>query len=300
MSLAAFLLCAGYGQRLRPLTERIAKPAIPFLGRSALEINKGAVDALHPDRWLVNAHHLPEQIESLAKRLGFETLHEPEILGTGGCIANAASILNGYDHFLVHNADLIHGIDLHALLSEHLASGALATLAGIDRSRHNTLSVSPDGGLVGVHGYKGHQAPPESKRLTFAGIAFYRREFLRFLSPGCEDIKHYWMLAREANASIRVVDCTIAAWHDFGTPQGLWEAAKHVMESAGEFNYRYPVASGTRSYVSNEAGERDLPPDLGNVLVYEKTGISIPRGTRNRILGGGFEWEIKAEAASGD
>src|SRR5450631_3127615 len=103
MSLTAFLLCAGHGKRLQPLTERIAKPALTFQGKSALEINRRKIEGLHPQRWLVNTHHLPEQIESLAKRLSLEVLHEPEILGTGGCIANAASILEESDTFLIHN-----------------------------------------------------------------------------------------------------------------------------------------------------------------------------------------------------
>jgi len=314
-SLAAFLLCAGYGRRLLPLTERIAKPAIPFLGQSALERSRRAIETLSPQRWLVNTHHLPEQIGFLAKKLDLEVLHEPEILGTGGCIANAASILQGYDAFLIHNADLIHTFDLKALWASHLSSGAVATLAGIHRPPLNTLSVDAAGRLLGVHGYQGYRADPalnqqsnlESTRLTFAGVAFYQREFLGFLSPGCEDIKHYWMRALNAGDRIQVVDCSEAAWHDFGTPQSLWEAARFVMDSAGEFNYNYPSPRDSRAYVSNEvsneisteisneAGEKDLPEDLRNVLLYEKTKTPIPKGTHNRILGKDFEWEIAGE-----
>src|SRR3954468_11349374 len=105
MSLTAFLLCAGYGRRLRPLTERIAKPALTFQGRSALEISKQKIEALRPQRWIANSHHLPAQITALAGKLGLEVLHEPEILGTGGCLFNAAPVLRQTDHFLVHNAD---------------------------------------------------------------------------------------------------------------------------------------------------------------------------------------------------
>lgn len=295
-SLAAFLLCAGEGQRLRPLTERIAKPAIPFLGKSALELSKRALETLNPQRWLANTHHLPEQINLLAKSLEIETLHEPEILGTGGCIANAASILKGSDDFLIHNADLIHNIDLQALWASHRSSGAIATLAGIHHPRYNTLSVDAGGGLLGVHGYQGYAASnKDAIQLTFAGIAFYEREFLRFLSPGPEDIKRYWMRALQAGARIQVVDCSSEAWHDFGSPQGLWEAARFVMEGAGEFSHGYRSPAGSRPYISNEAGEIDLPEGLRNVLIYEKTGTLIPRGTRNSIIGKRFRWEIKAE-----
>jgi len=67
MSLTAFFLSAGYGSRLRPLTDRVPKPAIPFLGQSALEINVRAVDkALKPARRLANSHHLPDAIRVIA------------------------------------------------------------------------------------------------------------------------------------------------------------------------------------------------------------------------------------------
>src|SRR5690606_886112 len=116
MTLTAFFLSAGYGSRLRPLTDRVPKPAIPFLVQSGLEINVRAVDdAIQPQRRIANAHHLPEKIRSIAGSLGMDVIFEPEILGTGGCIANAANILGETDHFLVHNADLIHDLDLAAL-----------------------------------------------------------------------------------------------------------------------------------------------------------------------------------------
>ncbi|HAO99550.1 MAG TPA: hypothetical protein DCQ83_05850 [Fibrobacteres bacterium] len=296
MSLAAFLLCAGYGQRLKPLTERLAKPAIPFQGKSALEINKRRIDILKPEKWLANTHHLPEQIEAICKRLNIETLQEPEILGTGGCIANAASILKHYDHFLVHNADLIHSIDLQRLFSLHQSSEALATLAGVRHPDHNSLSVDSTGRLQGIHGYEGFTSSMESSRFTFAGIAFYRKDFLDFVTAGVEDIKRHWTHALKSGEKIQVVDCAASAWHDFGTPQGLWEAAKFMMETTGEFGYQYPSKPGEKPYVSNEAGQEGLPEGLKNVLVYEEHPGVIPSGTYNIILGVDFDWKTKASS----
>jgi mannose-1-phosphate guanylyltransferase len=292
MSLAAFLLCAGQGKRLRPLTHRIAKPALTFLGRSALEINKNRIETLHPKRWLVNTHHLPDQIEAIAGKLGLETLHESEILGTGGCLSNAAPILKEADCFLVHNADLLHDIDLQDLLNRHISSGALATLAGVTHPDHNTLSVAADGKLLGVRGYRSFESRAETTRFTFAGIAIYRREFLRFIPPGPEDIKRYWIHALEAGDFVNVVDCSPSSWYDFGTPQGLWEASRFAMESTGEFSYNYRSTPGSRPYVSNEAGMEGLPEGLRNVVVYEKTNASIPIDTKNRIFGRDFDWAI--------
>lgn len=298
MSLSVFFLCAGHGMRLRPLTDRIPKPAITFLGESALAINARLAEALKPDRRIANTHHLPDAVRTIAEPLGIEVLHEPELLGTGGAIANAADRLRDADHFLVHNADLIHDIDLAALYRQHLESGALATLAGVHREGAvNTLSADVDGNLLGVRGFRMFDDTPEMRRLTFAGIAFYRRRFLDFVSPGAGDIKAHWIRALEsleAGGTIRVVDCSDSPWFDFGTPQGLWNALKFRMESTGTFAHGYSAADGTRPYVSNEAGATGLPSGLRNVAVYETPKTPLAPGTENRIVGADFEWKLEA------
>ncbi len=295
-TLSAFFLCAGYGRRLSPLTDRIPKPAIPFQGKTALEINYRKVQPLFPAGLLCNTHHLYAEMEKPALRLGMRTLYEPEILGTGGCLWNARHILEATDRFLVHNGDLIHTIDLKDLLRRHLASGALATLAGLFRPTHNTLSVAADGRLLGVHGFEGYApAGNELARLTFAGIAIYEKEFLAFVQPGVADIKPYWTAALKAGHAIEVANYSQdAAWYDFGTPQGLWDASKFHMELTGEYAFQYtPLVREMRAYVSNEAGVDDLPEALRDVLIYEEPAAPISHHTRNQIIGRDFRWEIK-------
>ena len=303
MSLTAFFPSAGHGTRLRPLTNRVPKPAIPFLGQSALELNVRAVDAaLKPQQRIANAHHLPDAIRAIATPLGMDVLHEPELLGTGGCIANAARLLAATEHFLVHNADLVHGVELGAAWEAHRSSGALATLVGIHREgAPNTLSVDARDGrhglhaLLGVHGFDGYTGDPhESKRLTFAGIAFYRRDFLAFVPDGASDIKPWWMAALRGGGKIRVIDATGSPWHDFGTPQGLWEALKFRMEQAGVTAHGYAARTeeGKPTRVSNEASI-DLPPNLRNVAVYEAPRIPLEAGTTNLLTGLDFDWKVR-------
>jgi len=208
--------------------------------------------------------------------------------------------LSPTDHFLVYNGDLIHSIDLEDLLRRHEASGRIGTLAGIFHPIHNTLRCDGEGTLVGVQGFDNFDGGPAGvageglSALTFAGIAVYRREFLDFARRGPQDIKRYWMDALKAGESLGVVDCGRAAWHDFGTPQGLWEAAKFMMESTGEFSFRYASMMGeNRPYVANEADQDDLPEALSNVLVMEESAVPILPNTANCIIGRDFQWRIQ-------
>lgn len=295
-SLSAYFLCAGFGQRLRPLTERVPKTAITFQGMSALEINYRLSQRIFPGRTLCNVHHLWEVMEKAAFRMGMEVLYEREILGTGGCLDNARHILESTDTFMVHNADLIHTIDLVELYQAHLASGNIATLAGIFRPQHNTLAIDAHHRLLGVHGHSPIDTTREMTRLTFAGIAFYRRDFLGYVSQGAHDIKEDWLRAMQLGETIGVVNCTHDSdWFDFGTPQGLWEASRFVMDRAGQFSYKYrPLLAEPRPYVSNEAGQEGLPEHLRNVLILEETQRPIAANTHNCILGRNFRWNIQA------
>jgi NDP-sugar pyrophosphorylase family protein len=235
-------------------------------------------------------------MEKPAQRLGMNILYEPGILGTGGCLHNARHILETTDRFLVHNGDLIHTIDLKNLMARHRASGNIATLAGIFRPTHNTLSMHEDGKLLGVHGFEGFSpAGGEIARLTFAGIAIYEKAFLDFLKPGCEDIKPYWTAALRAGHSIGVANYSHdAAWFDFGSPQGLWEAARFYMDLTKNYSYGYaPDIRESRPFVSNEADVEGLPEALRDVLIYEESATPISHHTMNRIIGRDFRWEIK-------
>ncbi|MDQ3001533.1 MAG: sugar phosphate nucleotidyltransferase [Fibrobacterota bacterium] len=295
-TLSAFFLCAGHGKRLRPLTDRVPKPAITFLGRTALEINFRRVQPLFPNRILCNTHHLYAEMEKPAQRLGMNILYEPEILGTGGCLWNARHILETTDSFIVHNGDLIHTIDLKDLLARHRASGDIATLAGLFRPTHNTLSIQQDGKLLGVHGFEEFSpAGGEMARLTFAGIAIYEKAFLDFLKPGCEDIKPYWIAALRAGHAIGVANYSHdASWFDFGTPQGLWEAARFYMDLTKTYSYGYASdMRESRPFVSNEANVEGLPEALRDVLIYEESPTPIAHHTMNQIIGRDFRWKIK-------
>ena len=81
----AFLLAAGLGTRLRPITDQIPKCMLPIDGQPMLDIWLDAFDRAGVDEVLVNTHHLPEVVSQHVKqRAGspiVKTVFEPELLG---------------------------------------------------------------------------------------------------------------------------------------------------------------------------------------------------------------------------
>ena len=128
----AFLLAAGVGSRLRPITDTIPKCMVAIDGRPLIDIWLDAFGAAGIDEVLVNLHHLPDVVRRhLAGRAGppvVQTVYEPELLGSAGTLAANRSWLGDDDMFLVCNADNLTDFDLRALISEHRDHGAVATL----------------------------------------------------------------------------------------------------------------------------------------------------------------------------
>lgn len=104
----AMVLAAGFGTRMRPLTNTTPKPLIKVAGKSIIDYGFDRLREAGVSKAVVNAHYLPEQIIAWSK-----TITDPQIiisdetdaiLDTGGGIARALPLL-GNDPFFVLNSD---------------------------------------------------------------------------------------------------------------------------------------------------------------------------------------------------
>jgi mannose-1-phosphate guanylyltransferase len=128
----AFLLAAGVGSRLRPITDHTPKCMLAIDGRPLLDIWLDAFHQAGVHEVLVNLHHLPDVVSShLARRSAppaVRTVFEPELLGSAGTLAANRAWVDGEDFFLAGNADNLTDFDLRVLADEHRAHGGVATL----------------------------------------------------------------------------------------------------------------------------------------------------------------------------
>ena len=128
----AFLLAAGVGSRLRPITDTMPKCMVAIDGRPLIDIWLDAFDAAGVDEVLVNLHHLPDVVRRhLAARTGppvVRTVFEPELLGSAGTLAANRDWIGDDEMFLACNADNLTDFDLRSLIDAHRQHGAVATL----------------------------------------------------------------------------------------------------------------------------------------------------------------------------
>ncbi|GDX79367.1 hypothetical protein LBMAG42_11780 [Deltaproteobacteria bacterium] len=144
MAATAFILAAGLGTRLRPLTLRTPKPLLPIHGRPMLDIVLDHVRAHGHDEVVVNAFWLADQVvEWAVGKAGVTVIVEaPTILGTGGGLRNARHVLA--ERFCVVNGDILSDVDLTALFREP----APAVMAVRRQITPVHTGVSLEGGVV--------------------------------------------------------------------------------------------------------------------------------------------------------
>ncbi|MCR9122123.1 MAG: nucleotidyltransferase family protein [Phyllobacteriaceae bacterium] len=104
----AMVLAAGFGKRLRPITDTVPKPLVPVGGRTMLDRTLDAAEGAGIGRAVVNVHYLGEQIIAhCAQRQTPDTTISDErdaILETGGGVVKALPLL-GDAPFALLNAD---------------------------------------------------------------------------------------------------------------------------------------------------------------------------------------------------
>ena len=214
----AFLLAAGVGSRLRPITDTTPKCMMPVGGRPLLEIWLDAFDQAGVDEVLVNLHHLPDVVRSyLAGRTGrprVRTTYEPELLGSAGTLAANRKWVAGEDFFLACNADNLTDFDLRSLIKVQREYGATATL-GVFRSPNPSAGgvVEADEGGT-VTGFTEKPGNPVSD-LVNAGLYAFRPSLLAEIGQPPKDIGYDLLPGLVGRARVVLVD---GYFRDIGTP----------------------------------------------------------------------------------
>ena len=104
------ILAAGYGKRMKNLTESKPKPLLEINNKELLRHNIDFFMDLGCKEIVINTHYLHEQIKDFVKKYysnsNIQLTYESTLLNTGGGIKNALSLL-GNKNFLVTNADIL-------------------------------------------------------------------------------------------------------------------------------------------------------------------------------------------------
>jgi mannose-1-phosphate guanylyltransferase len=295
----AFVLAAGLGTRLRPLTDSWPKPAVPFLGAPLLRRTFAVLARAGVARVALNTHHLAEVTERVAReegaRRGFAvtTVHEPVIQGTGGGLRGLQRALPGDEVVIGWNGDILFAPDLGPLLEAHRASGAAATMVLLPMPAgrsYGVVEVDAQGRVQRI-GRPGPAPMPGCTAWHFSGVHLLSPRAFDAMAPeGPEDINHDVYPRLLGEGAVRGVVVNVP-WSDLGS------AATYLAAQSDLLLGRVPDPLGTESPLVGRTGtaplvepgahvhpDADLAPD-----VFVAAGVEVPAGahvSRSALLPG--------------
>ena len=128
----AFVLGAGLGTRLRPLTDDLPKPLVPIFQKPLITFALDHLIDTGVKSFVINTHRLPELFRDFFRENNYTghsvtLVHEPDLLDTGGGIKNVERFL-GTRPFIVYSGDILTDANLEPLIEEHFRAKNDVTL----------------------------------------------------------------------------------------------------------------------------------------------------------------------------
>ena len=146
----AFILGAGLGMRLRPLTEQCPKPLLPIAGRPVITFAVDHLIGVGVDRFIINTHHCPDVYDEVFPGRNWRGLplifrHEPVLLDTAGGLKNIEDLLADDEAILCYNGDILSDFPLRKLIEAHEQKRPQAEATLALRSSGPLLNVNLNG-----------------------------------------------------------------------------------------------------------------------------------------------------------
>ncbi|PIR20849.1 MAG: mannose-1-phosphate guanylyltransferase [Deltaproteobacteria bacterium CG11_big_fil_rev_8_21_14_0_20_47_16] len=209
----AMLLAAGFGTRLRPLTDSTPKPMLPMDGHPLIAYSLGLLQTAGIRDVIINLHYLGEQVSEYCgdgsqwgMRISYS--EEPTILGSGGGLKKAAPFFEDKP-FIAINADTLMGINLKTVIAafnpEH--AGLMVTCPVSAEDNYGLVSVADNGRLTGFG----------EGDVTFAGVQIVTPRLIAQLPDGESSVINDGYKPLIASGAIFDTICHTGYWNDIGT-----------------------------------------------------------------------------------
>lgn len=283
----AMILAAGFGTRLRPYTRHTPKPLFTIAGRPVIDRTIRYLVAAGCGEILINTHHLHHRIDAYIAAREFpipvQTRYEPEILGTGGGIKNAADFFDDRP-FVVVNSDIVTDIPLEKVYEFHCAHSNAVTLVLVDDPGINSVQVNSRSRVLGFGKDPDRTQQATCRYLTFTGIQVLNPTVLAHIPDRgfSSSIDTYRQIIRNDSA-VRAYVAEHCKWRDIGTPETYHKEAMEALTLQAfhtAFNERIPVDSIHRIRLEGDGSDRSWYRTTADkqTLIMVDHGIRQGRG----------------------
>lgn len=276
----AFVLGAGLGERLRPLTDHLPKPLIPVYHRPLITYAFDHLLAAGVREFVVNTHHLPAEYarafpDASYRGAPIRFRHEaPVRLETAGGIANVRDLLGG-ESFIVYNGDILTDLPLERLLDEHHRRGNMVTLAL--RSSGPAQHIAMDASTGRITDIRGKLGTGNAGDFLFTGIYAVEPAFLDLLTPGkIESVIPVFLSMIERGLPLGGVVLDEGQWWDLGNRDSYLDAHRALRELNSHFPAYAALGERARREIADTASGAGAASLRGCTIVGP--GASIEPG----------------------
>lgn len=230
------ILAAGLGTRLRPLTDRLAKPLVPIGDRPAIAHVVDRLRAVGVSRIVVNTHHHAAQLRAFVDpQPDLSLSEEPDLLGTAGGVGRAGSLLGDGD-VLVWNADILADVDVEALVAAH-ASAATLVVQPLPAGQ-GSVGLDASGRIVRL---RAERFGDETSGGQFPGVYVLGEELRARLPERGGIIEDVLIPALARGTTLRAFPFA-GAWRDIGTIDSYLDANVAWLQRRGATSWVGPGA----------------------------------------------------------
>ena len=217
----AFILGAGLGTRLRPLTENTPKPLLEIGGRPIITYAMAHLRAVGVKRFIVNTHHCAEKYTGAFPNghwcdVPITFRHEPVLLDTAGGIKNIEDLITEDERIIVYNGDIITNMPIELLIRKHFELNTSVTLALRSSGSLLNVNVDKEGFVCDMR----HILKNEGvKSCLFAGIYIVEKSFLKRLTAGKIEsiVLPLVEMIKENQHSVGGIVIDDGCWYDVGS-----------------------------------------------------------------------------------
>lgn len=229
----AFILGAGLGTRLRPLTELCPKPLLEISGCPIITYAMDHLLGAGVERFIVNTHHRAELYQEKfpeRKWRGVPIIfrYEPVLLDTAGGLKNIEDLLEEDEAILCYNGDILADFPLQKLLRFHELHRPEATLVLRSDGPLRNVNVNERGEVCDL---RFTLQNPGAQACAFTGIYSVETSLLRHIEAGKAEsiISVFIDRIREKAGSVMGIILDEGCWHDIGSMES-YEKLKNGLE----------------------------------------------------------------------
>ena len=233
----AFILAAGYGKRLEPLTKAVPKPMVPVANKPIMQYNIELLRRYGIKDITANIHYFPEQIENYfhdgsAFGVKLTYSYEEELLGTAGGVRRMSQLCRVRDTFVVISSDVLTDVNLSKLIQFHKKKKALATIALTPVEDVTQFGVVVMNGEDRIIEFQEKPAKEEAKSdLVNTGIYVFEPEILKMIpEKGPYDFGHNVFPSLVKASAAFYGYKMIEYWNDVGGHEKLMSANHDVLQ----------------------------------------------------------------------